>query len=191
MSTHNIHANDEIGNIQKISLNICFLELFEEFPKNSKTSSNQPRQNKRVKETIVPDKEESYFCRKTVCGYSSEAPRWGFFVSKGNPFRFLFSSAIRSWCGGRKVSSYIIIVKVIFYFLWDYWAHPGFFENQIPLKSVLRGVAASQTTVLHMKRLNQTESPIFVILCVLCLQRQSFLTFILMRTTTYVFVEKQ
>ena len=26
-----------------------------------------------------------------------------------------------------------------------------------------------------MKRLNQTESPIFVILCVLCLQRQSFL----------------
>ena len=38
--------------------------------------------------------------------------------------------------------------------------------------------AASQTTVLHMKRLNQTESPIFVILCVLCFQRQSFLTFI-------------
>ena len=33
--------------------------------------------------------------------------------------------------------------------------------------------AASQTTVLHMKRLNQTESPIFVILCVLCFQRQS------------------
>ena len=30
-----------------------------------------------------------------------------------------------------------------------------------------------------MKRLNQTESPIFVILCVLCFQRQSFLTFIL------------
>ena len=27
-----------------------------------------------------------------------------------------------------------------------------------------------------MKRLNQTESPIFVILCVLCFQRQSFLT---------------
>ena len=36
---------------------------------------------------------------------------------------------------------------------------------------------ASQTTALHMKRLNQTESPIFVILCVLCFQRQSFLTF--------------
>ena len=35
-----------------------------------------------------------------------------------------------------------------------------------------------QTTMLHMKRLNQTECPIFLILCVLCLQRQSFLTFI-------------
>ena len=30
---------------------------------------------------------------------------------------------------------------------------------------------------VHMKRLNQTESPIFVSLCVLCFQRQ-FLTFI-------------
>ena len=30
-----------------------------------------------------------------------------------------------------------------------------------------------------MKRLSQTESPIFVILCVLCFPRQSFLTFIL------------
>ena len=40
--------------------------------------------------------------------------------------------------------------------------------------------AASQTSALHMKRLNQTESPIFVILCVLCFQRQSFFTFILL-----------
>ena len=31
--------------------------------------------------------------------------------------------------------------------------------------------------MLHMKRLNQTESPIFLILCVLCFQRQSFLYF--------------
>ena len=38
--------------------------------------------------------------------------------------------------------------------------------------------AASQTTVLHMKRLNQTDYPIFVILCILCFQRQSFFTFI-------------
>ena len=40
--------------------------------------------------------------------------------------------------------------------------------------------AASQTTVLHMKRLNKTGSPIFVVfVCVLCFQRQSVLTFIL------------
>ena len=40
--------------------------------------------------------------------------------------------------------------------------------------------AALQTTVLHMKRPNQTVSPIFVILFVLCFQRQSFFTFILL-----------
>ena len=38
--------------------------------------------------------------------------------------------------------------------------------------------AASKTTMLHMKTLNQTESPIFVILCVLCSQKRS-LTFII------------
>ena len=37
--------------------------------------------------------------------------------------------------------------------------------------------AASQTTVLHLKRLSQTESPIFVFLCVLCFQRQSLFYF--------------
>ena len=37
--------------------------------------------------------------------------------------------------------------------------------------------AASQTTVLHMKRLSETESPIFVDLCVLYFQRQPFFTF--------------
>ena len=31
---------------------------------------------------------------------------------------------------------------------------------------------------LHMKRLHQTESRIFVIMCVLCFQRQSFLNFV-------------
>ena len=34
--------------------------------------------------------------------------------------------------------------------------------------------AASQTILLHMKRLNKTESPIFVLLCVLCFKRQHF-----------------
>ena len=31
--------------------------------------------------------------------------------------------------------------------------------------------AASQTTVLHMKRLSRTECLIFVVLCVVCFQR--------------------
>ena len=44
------------------------------------------------------------------------------------------------------------------------------------LNRCLGAYAASQTTVLHMKRLNQTESPIFMILCVLCFQRHSFFT---------------
>ena len=48
----------------------------------------------------------------------------------------------------------------------------------------LRGAyAVSQTTVLHMKRLNQTESPIFVIVCVLCFQRQSFFLFLFYENT--------
>ena len=40
MSTHNIHFNDEVGKILKRSLNVCFLELREEFPRYSKISSN-------------------------------------------------------------------------------------------------------------------------------------------------------
>ena len=81
----------------------------------------------------------------------------------------------------------IIIVQVIFYFLWDHLAHPGYFENRIPLKPALRGGEGwggawgrmqPRKLVLHIKRRNQTESPIFVILRVLYLQRQSFLTFI-------------
>ena len=40
MSTHNIHLHDKIGKDPKVSHNICFLELSEEFPRDSKTSSN-------------------------------------------------------------------------------------------------------------------------------------------------------
>ena len=43
----------------------------------------------------------------------------------------------------------------------------------------MTGYAASQTmlfetTLLYMKRLNKTKSPIFVLLCGLCFQRQPF-----------------
>ena len=43
MSTRNIHFRDKIIIINpKISLYICFLELSEEFPRDSKMISNQP-----------------------------------------------------------------------------------------------------------------------------------------------------
>ena len=41
MDTHNIHFHDEKRKTNpKIFLNICFLELSEEFPRDLKTSSN-------------------------------------------------------------------------------------------------------------------------------------------------------
>ena len=43
MSTHNIHVQDITRKIPKISLSICFLELSEEFPRDSKISSNWPQ----------------------------------------------------------------------------------------------------------------------------------------------------
>ena len=36
MSTQNIHFHDKTRNFPKISLNICFLQLSEEFPRDSK-----------------------------------------------------------------------------------------------------------------------------------------------------------
>ena len=55
-----------------------------------------------------------------------------------------------------------------------------FWNSTTALSQRSRAYAASQTKVLHTKRLNQTESPIFMIVCVLCLQKQSFLSFSLL-----------
>ena len=43
MSIHNIHFHDKIEKNPKITLNIGFLELSEEFSRDSKTSSNLTR----------------------------------------------------------------------------------------------------------------------------------------------------
>ena len=52
------------------------------------------------------------------------------------------------------------------------WAHSGYFENPVLHKPVPAGAnTASQTTLLHM---NKIESPIFVLLCVLCFGIQPF-----------------
>ena len=40
MSTHNIKFHDKIRKIHGKALNICFLELSEGYPVDSKTSSN-------------------------------------------------------------------------------------------------------------------------------------------------------
>ena len=29
-----------------------------------------------------------------------------------------------------------------FYFFWDHWAHPGYFENRMPFKPALGGVCS-------------------------------------------------
>ena len=111
-------------------------------------------------------------------------------------FLLLLYSTVAVLCcmAAVKVSPYIIIVQVIFYFIWDHWAHPVYFENRTPLKPVLgrRGwgggggvggggggaFAASQTTVLHMLHtVNQIESPISVIFCVLSKGNPFFLLF--------------
>ena len=43
MSTHNIHFHDKIRKVPLKFQIFCFLELSEEFPRDSKTSSNHPR----------------------------------------------------------------------------------------------------------------------------------------------------
>ena len=37
---------------------------------------------------------------------------------------------------------YITIVQIIFYFLWDYWAPCGIFENGVLLMYTLEGVSS-------------------------------------------------
>ena len=67
-----------------------------------------------------------------------------FFIFKGNPFLLLFYSFVAGVvsCGGCKVSPYIIIVQVIFHFLRDHRAYPGYFGNRIPIKPALGGVCS-------------------------------------------------
>ena len=62
---------------------------------------------------------------------------------------FTFILLYCSWCCAvwrpSKVSPYIIKVQVIFYFLWDHWAHPGYLDNRIPflsLKTALGGICS-------------------------------------------------
>ena len=62
-----------------------------------------------------------------------------FFVSKSNLFSLLFYSTVP---GVVPCGPYSIIVQVMFYFFWDHWANPGYFENRIPLKPALGAVCS-------------------------------------------------
>ena len=78
-------------------------------------------------------------------------------------------------------AGYIISLRII---------QPILIILKIPALEGAGAYAASQATVLHMKRLNQTESPIFLILCVLCFQRLSFFDFYIIDANSYGSVQE-
>ena len=73
-------------------------------------------------------------------------------------------------CGGRKKSpvhhhgaGYILFPLESLSSSWLFWKSNTAFEYRLSWRK--GAYAASQTTVLHMKRLHQNESPNFVVLC--------------------------
>ena len=62
-----------------------------------------------------------------------------------------------------KVSTYIIIVQVIFYFLLDY---PGYFENRIPLKPALGDVCSLANYSVAYEETQSKTSLRFLRFCV-------------------------
>ena len=107
--------------------------------------------------------------------YSLEAPR----RSASNEYH-----NIRFYWEIRKISAFFGWKKRLIYCYGLYFVSFGIIEPILVILKIehrlsrrlgARGwggqaYVASQTTVLHMKRFNHTESPIFVILCVLCFQ---------------------
>ena len=70
-------------------------------------------------------------------------------------------------------------MQVIFYFLWDHWFHPGYFENQIPLNPAPGGVCSLANKSVAYKETQSNQVSDFRDFLCSCFQRQSFLTFIL------------
>ena len=79
----------------------------------------------------------SHTCNKRT-GYITNVMRQTAFK---HATRFIVDKLLLVLCrvAAVKVSPYIIIVQVIFYYLWDHWAHPGYFENGILFKPALGG----------------------------------------------------
>ena len=64
MGTHNIHFHHRIRRFRKILLNVCFLKLSEEVPKDPTTSSNQLRlTSNRCSDSLV-----LLYPRESSCG---------------------------------------------------------------------------------------------------------------------------
>ena len=102
--------------------------------------------------------------------------------SKANPVWLLFLLYC-SWystvagvvpCGGRtKSPSYIIIVQVIFYFLWDHWAHPGYFENRILIKPAQGCVCSLANYIVAYEETQSKPSLWFLWFCVFFVSRDN------------------
>ena len=104
-----------------------------EFARFSGVWGKLPRVGGKIPQGILPPQgascpggQDKLLHRTTAIDYSTNFVTWVYIVKVG---RFQYSVLY-------------IIVQVIFYFLWDHWAHPGCFENRIPLKPALGGICS-------------------------------------------------
>ena len=86
-----------------------------------------------------------------------------FFVSKLNAFDVYFTTLrlVLVPCGGGRTSAHSTIVRIIFHFLLDHWAHCGMFENGVLLIYTLKDVSSVANFITAMKSLNKTDTLIF------------------------------
>ena len=94
-------------------------------------------------------------------------------------FLLLFYSTVAGVvpCGGRTKSPVHHQVQVIFYFLWNYWAQPGYFENWILLKPAIAGVCSlTNNSVAYEETQSNRVSDFRNFVC--CFVRQLVFTFI-------------
>ena len=69
------------------------------------------------------------------------------------------------------------IVQIIFHFLWDHWAHCGFFENGVLLIYTLEDISSVANSLLLITSLNKIETPIFLSVVYSLFPKAIFLTF--------------
>ena len=67
----------------------------------------------------------------------------------------------QNWNFILEVSPYFTIVQIIFYFLWDYWAQFGIFENWVLLMYTLEGVNNFANFITAYESVSIKLTPIF------------------------------